>query len=289
MGRKLTIFMPDDVAIGPKIVEIGNWSGKALYAPRGSLKSFLGRSEFGSPGIYFLRNQSESAEFEENVYIGEAEILRTRLKQHIAERDFESVVCFLSKDELLTKAHIRFLERKLIMEAREANNAYVENTNVPRSPRLSEGDVSDMEYFIDQIRLILPVVGLNVLVPAAPHAVGDVGNGDHRISYHLRSNTLAATMVEMDGAFIVLTGSQANPDVARSMAPGWRRIRRKLIDAGVLKQRGRRLVFNEDVRFSSPSAAASVVLGRQAPGPISWLEENGRTYKEVQEATADPE
>ncbi|QDU16516.1 hypothetical protein CA11_43480 [Gimesia maris] len=84
MGRKLTIYMLDGFATGPKTIEIGNWSGKAIYSPRAKLKSLLERQEFDSPGIYFLRGQSESYEFDESIYIGEAEELRARLKQHIA-------------------------------------------------------------------------------------------------------------------------------------------------------------------------------------------------------------
>ena len=107
MGRKLTIYMLDGNATGPKTVEIGNWSGKAIFSPRGSLKGMLERAEFDNPGVYFLKSESETSDFDESIYIGEAEELRVRLKQHIADRDFESVVCFLSKDEMLTKAHIK--------------------------------------------------------------------------------------------------------------------------------------------------------------------------------------
>jgi Domain of unknown function (DUF4357) len=40
--------------------------------------------------------------------------------------------------------------------------------------------------------------------------------------------------------------------------------------------------------FSSPSAAATVVLGRSANGRIEWKDAQGRTLKELQaqEATA---
>jgi hypothetical protein len=288
MGRKLTIYMLDGSATGPKTIEIGNWSGKAVFSPRATLKSMLVRAEFDSPGIYFLRSESESYEFDESIYIGEAEELRARLKTHIAERDFDSMVCFLSKDEMLTKAHIKYLESRLIVQAREANTSFVENSNNPKGSRLSEADVSDMEYFIEQIKLILPTVGMNSLVVAAPHlaATSLPQSGDDAL-YKIKSKKLEASMVETDGGFVVKAGSQASLKTSKSIAEGWLKIRKKLLDAGVLREEAGGLVFAEDASFSSPSAASSVVLGRQAPGPVSWVNATGKTYKEVQESTAD--
>ncbi|WP_345984758.1 GIY-YIG nuclease family protein [Sulfurimonas sp. HSL-1656] len=279
--------MLDGSATGPKTIEIGNWSGKAVFSPRAMLKSMLTRPEFDSPGIYFLRSQSESYEFDESIYIGEAEELRARLKQHIADRDFESVVCFLSKDEMLTKAHIKYLESRLIALSREANSSFIENNNNPKGARLSEADVSDMEYFIEQIRLILPTVGMNSLVIAAPHATTSTESAACEATYKVKSKTLDATMVETEEGFVVKAGSQASPKTSKSIAEGWLKIRKKLVDAEVLQQEANQLVFTEDTIFSSPSAASSVILGRQAPGPISWVNANGQTYKEVQEGTSD--
>lgn len=48
---------------------------------------------------------------------------------------------------------------------------------------------------------------------------------------------------------------------------------------------GNKLLFTENTTLSSPSAASSVILGRQAPGPISWINEKSCTYKEIQEGT----
>lgn len=282
MGRKLTVYMLDGTPTGPKTVEIGNWSGKAFYAPRAFLKGLLGRVEFSAQGIYLLQSQSENDQYDASVYIGEAEELSARLKQHIADRDFESVVCFSSKDDTLTKAHIKYLETRLIQLAKEANTSRVENNNSPKGTRLSEADTSDMEYFIDQIRLILPVVGVHALVSAAPHSSTPLKQFTGQREFKIKSTTLSATMVELDGAFLVRAGSEANLNTSNSIAPGWLNIRKKLIDAGVLLKKADRYVFNEDANFSSPSAASSIVLGRQAPGPISWVDEKGKTYKEQQ-------
>lgn len=281
MGRKITIYMLDGEATGPKTIEIGNWSGKAIYSPRASLKALLARSEFDSPGIYFLQSDSDSEEYEGSVYIGEAEQLRARLKQHIANRDFESVICFTSKE--LTKAHIKYLEARLIVLAKEANNSLIENSTSPKGAKISEADISDMNYFIEQIHLILPTVGLKTLVNAAPHSKSqNLIVADQKL-FRIKSQSLSATMVELDGAFVVRAGSEVSQNTSKSLSSGWLKIRKKLMDAGVLKDQGGSFVLVEDAKFSSPSAAASVVLGRQAPGPISWIDETDKTYKQVQQ------
>ncbi|RYH65415.1 MAG: GIY-YIG nuclease family protein [Alcaligenaceae bacterium] len=282
MGRKLTVFMLDGTPIGPKTIEIGNWSGRAIYCPRASLKGLLNRNEFAAQGIYLLQSESDDEGFESSIYIGEAEELSARLKTHIADRDFESVVCFCSRDEALTKAHVKYLEAKLIQLARDANTSRVENSNSPRGARLSEADASDMDYFIEQIKLILPVVGIRSLVVAAPHSAAPHKAAIGEREYLIKSKDLKARMIEVDGGFVVRAGSEAAFETSKSIALGWLNIRKKLLDAGVLKQRGDRYVFSEDATFASPSAASSVVLGRQAPGPISWVLQDGRSYKDAQ-------
>ncbi|MEC9364591.1 MAG: GIY-YIG nuclease family protein [Pseudomonadota bacterium] len=282
MGRKLTVFMLDGTATGPKTVEIGNWSGRAIYCPRASLKGLLHRAEFSAQGVYLLQSESEDEAFESSIYIGEAEELSARLRTHIADRDFESVVCFSSRDEGLTKAHVKYLEAKLVQLARDANTSHVENSNIPRGAKLSEADASDMDYFVEQIKLILPVVGVRSLIVAAPHsAVPHMATKGER-EYLIRSKELKARMVEIDGGFVVRAGSEAALKTSKSIALGWLKIRKKLLDAGVLKLQRDRYVFGEDASFSSPSAASSVVLGRQAPGPVSWVLPDGKSYKDAQ-------
>ena len=166
-----TVFMLDGTVIGPKTVEIGNWSGRAIFSPRAALRASCVSLESLREGIYLLQSESDDDKYESSIYIGEAEELAARLKQHIADRDFESVVCFSSRDEGLTKAHIKYLEAKLIQLARDANTSRVENGNIPKGARLSEAEASDMDYFIEQVKLILPLVGVRSLVVATPHSV----------------------------------------------------------------------------------------------------------------------
>ena len=72
-----------------------------------------------------------------------------------------------SKDANLTKAHARYLESRFITLAQQARRSRLINGTAPAPLPLPEADVSDMEYFIAQAKIILPVLGVNILRSAA--------------------------------------------------------------------------------------------------------------------------
>ena len=276
--------MMEDSGEGPKTIEIGNWSGKAIFSPRSTLKKLIQRDEFNRPGVYFLKGLPKTSEYLESIYIGEAEELRARFKQHLTgDKDFESILAFISKDELLTKAHIRYLESRLITLAREAKTSYVENTNSPKLAWLSEADIDDMEYFLQQITLILPTAGIQALIPTVKHELPREPVGQQTsLTYQLKSKNLIAKMRETDDGFIVLKGSHCSKETVKSIGEGWIRLRKKLLENGVLVNRGEIYEFVDNAVFSSPSAASSVILGRQTAGPLYWITPEGKTYKQIQ-------
>src|SRR5207249_1816380 len=94
-------------------------------------------------------------------YIGEGDPARPRLETHNARRDFwTSLVLFTSKDENLNKAHVQYLESRLVALARDAKRCVLENSNTPQLPSLSEADAAELEAFLDEMLLIFPVLGV---------------------------------------------------------------------------------------------------------------------------------
>lgn len=288
MGKKLTVFMTEGTEFGPRIVEIGNWVGKGVYCPRVAIPNVLGRPEVNNPGVYFLKSPPKSDAFSERIYIGEAENIGVRLRQHLADpnKDFEELAFFISKDELLTKTQIKFLESKFIQQAHEAKSAEIDNSNVPNLPTLHEADISDMEYFREQVKLILPLMGFKFLVSTVVYNVGASPNLETDKApdvYNIKSASFVATMYESERGYVVAAGSQANKQVTPSMSENYKRLRQQLIESGILVDEGEYLKFAEDTIFSSPSAASNIVLGRQSAGPIEWVNADQKTYKEVTE------
>lgn len=292
MGKKLTVYMIDGTAYGPRLSEIGNWVGKAIYSPRASVNKIMHRPEFENPGIYCLKGDPTDEAFDEKIYIGEAENIKARLKQHLSDpnKDFKELIFFVSKDELLTKTQIRYLESRLVQLALEAKTAQIDNGNSPGLPTLHEADISDMEYFLEQIKLILPVMGFNFLISSTVTAK-DFQHSESKSEIHekyfIKTKTFKATMTETDQGYIVAKGSEAKKSLSNSCTETYRNMRRKLVETKVMVENGDKLIFVEDAVFNSPSAASNMILGRNSNGFSEWVSKDGLTFKEVQEKIND--
>ncbi len=284
--------MIDGTAYGPRLSEIGNWVGKAIYSPRASVNKIMARPEFDNPGIYCLKGDPTDDAFDEKIYIGEAENIKARLKQHLSDpnKDFKELIFFVSKDELLTKTQIRYLESRLVQLALEAKTAQIDNGNSPSLPTLHEADISDMEYFLDQIKLILPVMGFKFLISSTvKQEVNDelTSMASAHETYFIKTKTFKATMSETDQGYIVSKGSEAKKSLSNSCTETYRNMRRKLVETEIMVDNKDKLIFAEDAVFNSPSAASNMILGRNSNGFTEWVNKDGFTFKEVQEKLND--
>ncbi len=287
MGKKLTVFMIDGTEYGPRIAEIGNWVGKGFYSPRAAINKIMIRPELSKPGVYFLKSVPKTDYYSERIYIGEAENIGTRLKQHLSDpnKDFEELLFFISNDHLLTKTQIKYLESRIVQLALHAKSAEIENGTSPSIPTLHEADISDMEYFLEQIKLILPIMGFKFLVSTIAKQISQKQPGEISVSetYKIKSPTYKANMYETEQGFIVTKGSQANKTLSPSISDTYKKLQEKLIASGILSDKGDFYEFTEDTVFSSTSAASNIVLGRQSQGPVEWLNSANKTYKTLTE------
>lgn len=102
--------------------------------------------------------------------MGETDNVGKRLADHNKDdaKEFWEQTCIVtSKDQNLTKAHVRYLEGRLIAIATEAGRAKLVNGTAPNFGLLPEADLSDMEFFIEQLRVVLPVLGMDFLKETA--------------------------------------------------------------------------------------------------------------------------
>ncbi len=285
MGKKLTLFLIDGNDKGPRTIEIGNWSGKAIHSPRSTLSKMLKRVEYDNPGVYILKSDPNEDLYQERIYIGEAENIRKRLKQHLADekKDFNECIVFISKDELLTKSHVKYIESRLLTIAMEARNSEIENGTQPNLNMLSEADISDMEYYIEQIKIILPTAGYLFLTSNRVEENYNQKQAEEieEVVFYLRGNKVKASLIQVQDSFKVLKNSEATISTSNSISPGRIKQRERFIKDGIWikDENNKKYIFQEDVLFNSLSAAASVILGRQAAGPICWVDQNKRTFK----------
>ena len=261
-----------------RTAELSNWTGKAVAGPRSEFDSVLARDESQNSGIYFLTGIDPETG-RSAVYIGEAESIRDRVKSHLDKDFWNHIAFFISKDENLTKAHIRYLEGRLIEHARNAGRAEVKN-NQGSGSKLPESDREDMEIFLEKIHQLLPVLGVEVLVPTTIIAEGTTEL--QPLSCEIKG--LKAVGHLTPNGIVVLAGSQAvlNERPSSQKYPWALNMRQKLKEEGALAVKVDHLLFTKDIEFSSPSAAAAVIHGGHANGLTSWKNKDGKTLKELE-------
>lgn len=274
----IKLFLVHGDAKRLRTAELSNWTGKAVAGPRSELDGVLARDEATKSGIYLLSG-IDSDTGQPAVYVGEAESIRDRLRSHL-DKDFWNHVAFVvSKDENLTKAHIRYLEGRLIDQAKKARRALVVNGQASGA-RLPESDREDMEIFLERIHQLMPVLGVDALLPVA--AVPDGAAANAVLTCAIKG--LKATGWPTPAGFVVFKGSQAvlKERASSHQYPYSLVSRNRLIEDGTLTAANGHYVFTRDTEFSSPSAAATVVHGGPANGLTSWRNSQGKSLKELE-------
>lgn len=260
-----------------RTAELSNWNGKAVAGPRSEFENVIARDEALGSGVYLLTGiDPESGK--SAIYIGEAENIRDRIKAHLEKDFWNQVIYFTSKDENLTKSHIRYLEGKLIDQARQAGRSIVINGQ-SSSSKLPESDREDMEIYLEKVYQLLPVLGVELLV-----SIGKSDILSEKEVLFCEIKGLKAKGRQIPDGFLVLKGSQAvlNDRASSQKYPWPLNMRQRLKDEGVLVQESNYLVFKRDEEFSSPSAAAAVIHGGHANGLTAWKNINGKTLKEIE-------
>jgi hypothetical protein len=302
----LRIFVPDGDPDGLRVVDKTNWTGKALVFPRALLPQVKARPELAQTGVYLLLGPRSDGEGD-MLYVGEGDPIRPRLESHYAQKDFwtRAIGFTTTTAGQLNKAHVQFLESRLIALARAAKRMPLDNANQPAEPSLSEADRADIEVFLGHMLGMLPVLGVHAferaqrasaisppLLTVQPVAVSTVpvalappvaSSGVELVcsgkGYESRGS-------DTTQGFLVYAGSTAPVDIGNSLSWSQRKLREDLLKSGVLHVDGSVMSFSQDYLFSSPSTAASLIHGRSANGRTDWNDASGRTLKALQEAEA---
>ncbi|OAV72920.1 GIY-YIG catalytic domain protein [Bacteroidales bacterium Barb6] len=157
-GKSIRIYLRDGIITEIKVGEIVNQTIQSIACSRNRVSELANYSESQRPGVYFLFGLDEKPK----AYIGEAENVYDRIQQHIKGKDFwNEVIFFVSKDENLTKAHVKYLESRLIEMAFSTKRYTIKNKTRPPLPTLPAADRDAIEEFLTYIKLLIGVLGHN--------------------------------------------------------------------------------------------------------------------------------
>lgn len=298
-GKSIKLFLVDGSSNGILTAEIINWTGHVLSAPRTKLLDLIQREECAKTGIYFLVGQDPEDSLP-SVYIGESDDVANRLKQHnrseeAGGKDFWEKVCLVTgKDQNITKTHIKYLESRLIDIAKRSGQCLLKNGTAHFYNRLPESDTADMEYFLEQIQVVLPVLGYTFLkemkypseIPINTISPKLLQRSDIEADFYLTVKDIDANAKVIDGEFYVLAGSQVRKEVSQPTHNYMKNLRPLLFENNVIDPNT--YTFNQDYLFSSPSAAGAVILGRSCNGLKVWKTHNTHlTYDEWRQNQVD--
>lgn len=289
----LQIFLPFGEPAGLRIVDRANWTGQGIAFPRGRVKQALAAEELQRTGVYILWNRDE-AQPAPQVYVGQGERVSDRIRSHDREKDFwTDAVAFTTKDDSLNRAHVLYLESRLIQIAAEAGRCTLENGNTPALPNIGQAATADTERYLDDLLDCLPIVGVRSF-EATVAASTESGVPDGAIELFFEGNKgLTARAYQSADGFVVLKGSYANmnevPAVAKRQ-PGYSADRRRLVEQGILiksETLSDAYEFTRDYEFSSLTRAEVVIKGMAAFGRKAWKDKDGRSLVDLAELDAE--
>lgn len=288
-GRSLELFFVDGKPDGMLTAEVFNWTGHVLYCPRTNISAALARKEAKYTGVYILLGEKDG---EPCAYIGEAEDIDIRLKQHVTTKDWwTSVVIVTSSANNLNKAHVKYLEARLVEEAKKLRQINLENGNTPPRSSLSEAAQSNMESFLSYLMMVLPAIHIDMFVQRSRPAgiqrtqtlTSDTSSPVAIFEMISRKGEYNATAILQEGEFTVQAGSIVrNSWVSESSNnSSYSRLYGKLVEQGIVTDENGQRRFTSSYVFNSPSAASAVVSGRPSNGQIEWkLKGSGITFQE---------
>lgn len=241
-GTHIELFLVDGIPGGITTAQVAGWTGNVLLGPRSSLAEILARPETQGNGTYMLLGDDHTAVGNTRCYIGKTEDFTHRFHQHNANKDFwDRLVVMTSSDDSFNEGHWGYLEYRLVQLATDAARVSLTNTQVPQPRKLSEAQISDMESFIDQLQVLLPVLGVNALrrLPAWTNPGRSESTRRLYAPYRAQFDALVA-----DGS-IAVEGDHGR--------------------------------LTRDIPFASPSTAGAIATGRSCNGRQAWRWEQG-TY-----------
>jgi hypothetical protein len=282
-GKTIKLFLIDGDTNGRLTCELSNWTGKAYKLPRNLIKICTDRPEIQTTGVYMLLNKNADLSEKGQLYIGEAEDIFKRLTQHVKEKDFwNEAIIFISKDDNLNKAHIKYLENRLYETALLANRYELINYQKPTQSSISESDKSEMEEFLSNILTLISTLGYNAFEQIRQiESKSQLDKEDELfyISATRGANGIGKTTNE---GFVVFENSQVADPLTNSYPKTMHKLRDTLISEGVIVKEQGRLIIKQDYLFSSSSSAAMIIMGRSANGLVEWKMKSGKTLQDYE-------
>ncbi len=276
-SKTIQMYIFDGNPNGRIMCELSNWNGRVYKISRNEIAQFAQRNDSENTGVYFLFGKDENNI--DTIYVGEAEKILTRLKQHLNDTAYwNDCIVVISKDNLLNKAHVKYLENKFYNIAQDTGRANVINSTIPTCSSISEYDEAMLLEFISNTKLLVNTLGYKVFDSTQDSSIKQENDALY-FYIHAARGAEAKGVVVSDG-FTVLKDSVIASSFVPSMPSALQNLRATLLSKKIVDENYK---FTRDYVFTSPSLAASIVMGRNANGRIEWKTDQHLPLKNIEE------
>ena len=291
-GRTIKLYIMGEEYKNLKSVELSNWSGKAYIGSRKHVGILQGFEDLTAPGVYCLIAESEDT-YQKKIYIGEADEINRRLNEHHKKKDWwEDFIVFISKDSNLTKAHVRYLEKKLHdVASQNKTTIELDNGNTPPGSKLPVSDCDDMDEFNDNIIFILKNLGLLDFTKLSNGDVKEVSPTSDSEIFQMsvsagKSKEVKVAKLKIEnGNYVLLKDSYIRKtEIGSFEKHNYRKLRKQLEQEGYFQEfeNDLFLMLKEDILFPSPSAAGAIARNSSVNGRREWKTSQGMSLDEYE-------
>ena len=291
-SKNINMFLMDGEVTGKIKCTLSNWTGVIYKIPRIQLADLKLRDEMKQSGIYFLFGRNEDKQ-KDVTYIGQAtnrkngEGVLLRVQEHTRDNHadyFNDVIILTTQNNSFGPTEISYLENKFTQLAKDAGRFIVKNGNEPNSGNVTEEKQSELDEVVENTLMIVGTLGYRVFVPMTKKTSQNISEGNSTHLYLKRktkkSNRLIEAVCEQTSeGFVVLEGSQVEMIDSPTLPTSLKELRKELMEANVIKDG----ILQENQLFSSPSYAATFLLGMPTNGRTDWKNQDGKTLKELEE------
>ena len=289
-GKSITVYLMDGDGSQRYQVTLDNWNIKAYKIPAGLVAASNNLDSIHTAGVYFLFGYDEG---QKSVYVGEAEDVYRRLTQHIPEKDgyiWDNAVVFIASDiGVLDKARVKYLENRFYNIIKDANSYRLLNRNEPTKSTITKPSEDAMEVVIDNIKLIIPVLGYTPFENQISKSEF-ISENEKIFNFYIKNTELQAecrfnlekylfNLANPRSKFMpftLLKGSRISNEINSSLTKKLKQQRQEYADSNIIKDG----ILQKDLDFKSASYIAGFVLGRSSNGRIELRTNDGQTFKD---------
>ena len=272
-GKNINLFLIDGIPSGRIKCSLSNWTGIVYKIPKVMIDASKEIDALQQSGVYFLFGVNSNGD--DIVYIGQAGnrknkkgLLGRIMEPHNQIDYWVNAVMLTTRDNSFGATEISYLENRFCNMAISANRSIVVNGNDPNPGNITEEKQSELEEYIDYAIIVLGALGYKIFDP-----LDSLQNESATYYYCKRRDADAKGRLSSDG-FILEKGSRISSTVLKSCPDYVLKLRE------INKDKINRDILTETMLFSSPSGAASFVIGGSANGKVEWKTKDGKLLKE---------